>query len=70
MATTAASCCPSSAAFCPPILRDRYFCHLSLLPLVTWTEYSCKTLHEIGRAVSENTLLLGSSVNRGNGSPL
>jgi hypothetical protein len=33
-------------AFCPPSLRDRYFRHLSLLPVVTQAEYSCKSLHK------------------------
>src|SRR5829696_857047 len=43
--TTLATCCSSSAAFCLPGPRDRHSRHLYLLPLVTWAEYSCKTLH-------------------------
>ena len=63
MVTIAASRRSPSGVFCPPIWRYRYFRHLGLLPLVTRTEYSCTTLHKLGRGVSEKIPLLGNLVN-------
>src|SRR5215217_3185454 len=50
---TVASRCPSAAAVCFPSPRDRNYPHLDLLPLVKYSEYSCKTLHTYGERVSE-----------------
>src|SRR5215207_1165243 len=51
---------PGAAAFCPPSLSECHSCHVSLLPFVTSTEYSCRTLHKSAGLISEKILLLSS----------
>src|SRR4051812_23043848 len=65
MATAVASRRPASALLYCPNRRDRYSRHLGLLLLVTRTEYSCTTLYNRGRLVSENTRYR-KAVNSGN----